>query len=90
MSIIIYIMFIFFKYISFRNGSLVREAIKRSEAQNSWHTFSQLLDSTPRGNYGNMALHFHTMEIIPTAKGILRWNKSHTAASPDADKGIAK
>ncbi|XP_073816092.1 xylulose kinase [Musca autumnalis] len=74
----------------FRNGSLVRDAMKRAEAQNSWETFSSLLDSTPRGNYGNMALHFHTMEIIPQAKGVLRWNKSHTAASADAAKGVLK
>lgn len=75
---------------SFRNGSLVRDAFKRTEAQNSWQTFSQLLDSTPRGNYGNMAIHFHTMEIIPNAKGVLRWNKSHTSSSADAAKGVVK
>ncbi|XP_037828526.1 xylulose kinase [Lucilia sericata] len=80
----------FMGLLCFRNGSLVRDAIKRSEAQNSWQIFSQLLDSTPRGNYGNMAIHFHTMEIIPTAKGTLRWNKSHTTSSPDAAKGISK
>uniref|UniRef100_T1PE87 Xylulose kinase n=1 Tax=Musca domestica TaxID=7370 RepID=T1PE87_MUSDO len=74
----------------FRNGSLVRDAMKRAEAQNSWETFSALLDSTPRGNYGNMALHFNTMEIIPQAKGVLRWNKTHSAASPDAVKGVLK
>lgn len=77
-------------YSSFRNGSLVRDAMKRAEAQNSWETFSALLDSTPRGNYGNMALHFNTMEIIPQAKGVLRWNKTHSAASPDAVKGVLK
>lgn len=68
----------------------MRDAVKRSDAQNSWQIFSQLLDSTPRGNYGNMALHFHTMEIIPCAKGILRWNKSHSLASLDAAKGLNK
>lgn len=74
----------------FRNGSLVRDAVKRSDAGNSWQRFSELLDSTPRGNYGNMAIHFHTMEIIPAVKGTLRWNKSHTSTSPDATKGLIK
>ena len=69
---------------------MVRDVIKYSEAQNNWQTFSHLLDSTPRGNYGSMAIHFHTMEIIPPAKGILRWNKNHTKTSPDAITGVKK
>lgn len=39
---------------SFRNGSLVRDIFKRAEGNNSWEYFSELLESTPRGNYGNM------------------------------------
>lgn len=67
---------------SFRNGSLVRDIFKTAEANNSWELFSELLDSTPRGNYGNMALHFFSQEIIPNIKGTLRWNKSSTASDP--------
>ena len=78
------------KIFSFRNGSLVRDIFKQVEASNSWQTFSELLDSTPRGNFGNMALHFHSLEIIPHAKGVLRWSKTHSSGSPDATKGVPK
>jgi len=39
---------------SFRNGSLVRDTFKRVEGNNSWESFSELLESNPRGNFGNM------------------------------------
>ncbi|ALC47141.1 CG3534 [Drosophila busckii] len=74
----------------FRNGSLVREAINKSEAGGNWDKFNELLESTPRGNFGNMALHFNEVEIIPKAKGTLRWNKEVQASSHDAIKGIIK
>ncbi|XP_037945610.1 xylulose kinase isoform X2 [Teleopsis dalmanni] len=80
----------FMGLLCFRNGSLVRDALKRVDANDNWSNFSELLNSTPRGNYGNMALHFHSLEIIPNAKGNLRWNKNHSSASPDADKGLTK
>lgn len=75
---------------SFRNGSLVREALNKSEADNNWERFNELLDSTPRGNFGNMALHFNEMEIIPKAKGTLRWNKDMNGSSHDAARGVLK
>lgn len=74
----------------FRNGSLVRDIFKRAEGNNSWEYFSELLESTPRGNYGNMALHFSQCEIIPQVKGSLRWNKQSTTADPELAKGVAK
>lgn len=75
---------------SFRNGSLVRDIFKRAEGNNSWEYFSELLESTPRGNYGNMALHFQQEEIIPQAKGSLRWSKQSTAADAELAKGVLK
>lgn len=84
----------FFKFkilTSFRNGSLVRDIFKTSEANNSWEFFSELLDSTPRGNFGNMALHFFSQEIIPNVKGTLRWNKNSTSADTvDPNKSLIK
>lgn len=74
----------------FRNGSSARDVMKREEANDSWDTFTELLDSTPRGNYGNMALHFNTVEIIPQAKGVLRWNKGFSSESIDAAQGVSK
>lgn len=75
---------------SFRNGSLVREAMSKSEAGGDWDNFNKLLDSTPRGNFGNMAVHFDEMEIIPKVKGTLRWNKDTNASSSDASRGVQK
>ncbi|KAH8306327.1 hypothetical protein KR018_007828 [Drosophila ironensis] len=63
----------------FKNGSLVREGINKTEAGGSWQTFNELLESTPRGNYGNMAIHFNDTEIIPKIKGTVRWNKESKA-----------
>ena len=40
--------------ISFSNGSLTREGVRDRCADGSWELFSQLLDTTPRGNFGNM------------------------------------
>lgn len=77
-------------YFSFRNGSLVRDIFKRAEANNDWTNFSELLESTPRGNYGNMALHFVQKEIIPEVKGSLRWNKNSDLSSPEISKGVIK
>lgn len=75
---------------SFRNGSLVRDIFKRAEANNDWTNFGELLESTPRGNYGNMALHFVQREIIPNVKGSLRWNKNSDLTSSDVAKGVVK
>lgn len=71
----------------FRNGSLVRDIFKRSEGNNNWDTFSELLDATPRGNHGCMALHFFNQEIIPSCKGSLRWAATNSVACPD---GVVK
>ncbi|XP_055599844.1 xylulose kinase [Uranotaenia lowii] len=74
----------------FRNGSLVRDIFKRAEANDNWENFSELLDSTPRGNFGNMAIHFISKEIIPPAKGSLRWNKSSNLEDSELARGVLK
>ncbi|XP_018018039.1 xylulose kinase [Hyalella azteca] len=38
----------------FSNGSLTREGVRDKCAEGSWDIFSELLESTPRGNFGNM------------------------------------
>lgn len=56
----------FFKQLcSFKNGSLTRERIRNSAAEGSWQLFNELLESTPRGNFGNLALYFDAREILP-------------------------
>lgn len=64
--------------------------MNKAEAEGDWKKFNELLDSTPRGNFGNMAIHFDEMEIIPKVKGTLRWSKDINANSPDAAKGVVK
>lgn len=71
----------------FRNGSLVRDIFKRSEANDNWEQFGELLEATPRGNHGCMALHFVNQEIIPSCKGSLRWAQNNSIAAPD---GVVK
>lgn len=48
---------------SFKNGSLTRERVRNNCADESWQLFNELLESTPRGNFGNLgtALFWMTM-----------------------------
>lgn len=80
----------FMGLLCFRNGSLVRDDFNKSEANNDWKKFNELLDSTPRGNYGNMALHFNSIEIIPNIQGVLRWTRSSSAENAESAKGVQK
>nr|CAD7434366.1 unnamed protein product [Timema monikensis] len=61
----------------FKNGSLTRERVRDDCAEGSWELFNELLDSTPRGNFGNMGLYFDEQEIIPFVKGDHRFNKAN-------------
>ncbi|KAJ3650324.1 hypothetical protein Zmor_022019 [Zophobas morio] len=60
----------------FKNGSLTRERVRDSCAESSWDIFNQLLDSTPRGNFGNMGLYYDVQEILPFLSGDYRFNKA--------------
>ncbi|XP_056641413.1 xylulose kinase-like [Diorhabda sublineata] len=60
----------------FKNGSLTRERIRNKEAGSSWDTFSKLLESTPRGNFGNIGLYYDNQEIIPFLHGDFRFSKT--------------
>ena len=77
-------------FCSFRNGSLVRDVIKRVEANNNWDNFGELLNVSPRGNNGNMALHFHSLEIIPNAKGTLRWVENQNSKISTTENRLKK
>lgn len=72
----------------FKNGSLTRERIRDSAAGGSWKLFNELLDSTPRGNFGNMALYFDTKEIIPSLVGDYRFNKADEKISRYSSKEV--
>lgn len=58
----------FMALLCFKNGSLTRERIKRDAAEGSWEIFKELLNSTPRGNFGNIGIYYDLWEIIPKVK----------------------
>ena len=61
--------------ICFKNGSLTRERIRDSCADANWEIFNQLLESTPRGNFGNIGFYFDLREIYPVVSGDFRFNR---------------
>lgn len=61
--------------ICFKNGSLTRERIRNTNAEGDWELFNQLLDSTPRGNFGNVGFYFDLKEIFPVVAGDFRFNR---------------
>ncbi|XP_064475236.1 xylulose kinase-like [Ornithodoros turicata] len=65
----------FMGMLCFKNGSLTRERIKDDCADGSWDIFSQILDSTPRGNFGNIGMFYDHKEILPPLIGDFKFNK---------------
>ena len=72
----------------FKNGSLTRERIRDSAAQGSWQIFNELLESTPRGNFGNLGLYFDAQEILPFVIGDHRFNKANEEISRYSSKEV--
>lgn len=61
----------------FKNGSLTRERIRDTYAKKSWNEFNRLLNSTPKGNFGNIGLYLDDTEVIfPIKKGDYKWNSN--------------
>lgn len=58
----------------FKNGSLTRERIRNQHAGGSWNVFNILLNSSPRGNGGNLGLYYDIQEILPFLQGDYRYN----------------
>ncbi|XP_055928953.1 xylulose kinase-like isoform X1 [Argiope bruennichi] len=67
----------FMALLCFKNGSLTRERIRDECAEGSWELFNDILESTPRGNFGNIGMFFDLMEILPTVIGDFRFNKNN-------------
>ena len=65
----------FMALLCYKNGSITRERIARESAEGDWSIFSELLDSTPRGNFGNIGFYFDLLEIHPLVAGDFRFNK---------------
>jgi len=65
----------------YKNGSLTRERLRDSCADGSWDIFNELIDSTTRGNFGNIGMYFDHPEIVPDGiQGDYRFNKSDEPA----------
>ncbi|XP_065333194.1 xylulose kinase [Cloeon dipterum] len=62
----------------FANGSLTRERVRDLVANKSWGEFNSLLDSTPRGNFGNYGIFMDVPE--PLMPGIQPSVKRFNAA----------
>jgi len=64
----------------YKNGSLTRERVRNEFAEGDWNKFGELLESTPRGNFGNIGVYYDLPEIIPaTLQGDFKFNKSDEA-----------
>ncbi|CAG2163458.1 unnamed protein product [Oppiella nova] len=61
--------------ICFKNGSRTRERVRDECAEGDWPLFNELLESTPRGNFGNIGFYFDFKEIYPLISGDFRYNK---------------
>lgn len=61
--------------ICFKNGSKTRERIRDTCANGDWDEFSRLLESVPRGNFGNIGFYYDLREIYPLCSGDFRYNK---------------
>lgn len=61
--------------ICFKNGSQTRERIRDQCANGDWTDFGRLLDSVPRGNFGNIGFYYDMREIYPLCIGDFRYNK---------------
>ena len=64
----------FILLLCYKNGSKTRERISFKCAESDWTIFNELLESTPRGNFGNIGFYFDLMEIYPFVSGDHRFN----------------
>lgn len=78
----------FMALLCFKNGSLTRERVRDNCADESWQLFNELLESTPRGNFGNLGLYYDAQEILPFAFGDHRFNKANEKLSRFASKEV--
>ncbi|XP_068081833.1 xylulose kinase isoform X2 [Anabrus simplex] len=78
----------FMGLLCFKNGSIPRNRINEKCTEGSWQIFSELLDSTPRGNFGNFGLYYDVQEIVPFVVGDYRFNKAGVHVSRFASNEV--
>lgn len=67
----------FMGMLCYKNGSLTRQRVRDHCAGGSWDLFASLLDTTPRGNFGNIGTYFDLKEILPPVVGDFKFNKNN-------------
>lgn len=72
--------------ICFKNGARTRQRIRNKCAKSDWDQFSKLLDSTTRGNFGNIGFYFDMLEIYPLCEGDFRFNQLDQKVSSFSDE----
>lgn len=70
----------------FKNGSLVREALRDRLCDGSWARFNELLRQSPPGNGGNVGFYYPDPEILPrNASGEHRFDSAGARVAQFAD-----
>ena len=54
-----------FVMLVYKNGGLMREAVRNADASGSWDTFEEILTQTQPGNGGKLGLFLNLPEITP-------------------------
>jgi len=73
----------------YKNGSLTRERVRDESGGSCWEKFNELLESTPRGNFGNIGFYYDLAEIVPSGLiGDFRFNKEDEKVSKFSSEAI--
>lgn len=67
---------------------MTRKRIRDSAAGGDWQLFNELLDNTPRGNFGNLALYYDATEIFPKIVGDYCFNKANDRVTKYSSKEV--
>ncbi|XP_017028898.1 xylulose kinase [Drosophila kikkawai] len=78
----------FMGLLCFRNGLVARTIICEEVAKGNFDQFYAMLDATPKGNGGNLAVHFYDREILPISKGVLRWDPTMDNQQQECLRGV--
>ena len=79
----------FMALLCYKNGSVTRERIRDAVAEGQWDLFNQLLNSTPRGNFGNVGMYYDYPEITPhNLQGDYRYNKDNEKVAKFASNEV--
>ncbi|XP_020800883.1 xylulose kinase [Drosophila serrata] len=78
----------FMGVLCFRNGLVARTIVCNEVAKGNFEQFYAMLDATPKGNNGNLAVHFYDREILPVTMGVLRWDPTMDNLKQECVRGV--